>query len=282
MTSISVIGIGNLPPGPIPWSLARRARCRGQGPHGTILLYGDNSSCDDSFTHALPMTVSQTEDAALVARVEAGDPLAAHEIYQRNGSALLRFGVAMTDCVATAEDVVHDTFVELLRHPNRYDAARGSLRTYLYGIARHHLAKALRIKGRYLSEDPWSGHVDVDPLPQARAVLDQADSTLEEQLDRTQAIERIRAAIRALPPLYREVVALCDMEDLPYSLVAEIIRCPIGTVRSRLHRARALLATELAAMATNPTPSPPGSAHACSCEMPETIPLALSAKGTVT
>ena len=50
----------------------------------------------------------------------------------------------------------------------------------------------------------------------------------------------------ALPPLYREVVVLCDLQEMEYAIVARVIDCPIGTVRSRLHRGRALLARILA------------------------------------
>lgn len=187
----------------------------------------------------------------------------------------------MTDCIPTAEDVVHDTFVEFLRHPHLYDAARGTLRAYLYGIARHHLAKALRVKGRYVNDEPWNEEPEANPAPPMQ--LDQADSTLEEQIDKATARERIRAAILALPPLYREVVALCDMEDLPYALVAEIIGCPVGTVRSRLHRARALLAAGLAAMTMDTHSAPnPGSGQGGTRQACATVPLTLAAKGTTT
>jgi RNA polymerase sigma-70 factor, ECF subfamily len=232
------------------------------------------------------MTGAQAEDAALVVRLHEGDPVAAREVYQRHGPALLRFGVAMVGCIATAEDVVHDTFVELLRHPHRYDAARGSLRAYLYGVARHQLARSLRISGRYISDAPCSRDLESEPEEPERVPLSGVDSTLEEQVDRAQALERVRAAIRALPPHYREVVALCDIEELSYAVVAEIIRCPVGTVRSRLHRARALLASEFAgldgslnssASRGSPDPGDGNSRQACAA-----MALTLSAKGTTT
>ncbi|HEX8783029.1 MAG TPA: sigma factor-like helix-turn-helix DNA-binding protein, partial [Steroidobacteraceae bacterium] len=62
------------------------------------------------------------------------------------------------------------------------------------------------------------------------------------QAERSQDIERLRAAISTLPLVYREVIAWCDLEEVPYATVADILDCPIGTVRSRLHRARGLLA----------------------------------------
>jgi RNA polymerase sigma-70 factor, ECF subfamily len=153
------------------------------------------------------MTGAQTDDAALVARLRDGDPSAARELYQRHGRALLRFAVAMADCVASAEDVVHDTFVELLRYAQRYDAERGSLRAYLYGIARHQLAKSRRVTGRFVNEEPGCTELETDAVQPARAVLDQADSTLEEQIDRAQSPVREQAPERLRPP--------CGAEGLP-------------------------------------------------------------------
>jgi RNA polymerase sigma-70 factor (ECF subfamily) len=57
-----------------------------------------------------------------------------------------------------------------------------------------------------------------------------------------------RRAMLELPLQHREVIALCDLEELPYATVAHVLDCPIGTVRSRLHRARALLTLRLASL----------------------------------
>jgi RNA polymerase sigma-70 factor, ECF subfamily len=204
------------------------------------------------------MTDQYTDDAPVAAGLTRGDKAAARGIYERHGAALLRFGVAMTNCIATAEDVVHDTFVELLRHPGGYNPERGSLRAYLYGIARHQLAKRLR-KPMLRTGHDWKGD-DAGELASEDGLTEldvaHADGTPEEQIDRIRDIERIRAAILTLPVAYREVVTWCDLEELPYSAVAEIVNCPIGTVRSRLHRARALLATRLGG-APDSNASPP-------------------------
>jgi RNA polymerase sigma-70 factor (ECF subfamily) len=69
-----------------------------------------------------------------------------------------------------------------------------------------------------------------------------------EQLTRLETVEAVRDAIRSLPPPYREVVALCELQEMSYSEAAVIVQCPVGTIRSRLHRARALLVTRLAAL----------------------------------
>ncbi|HVY82951.1 MAG TPA: RNA polymerase sigma factor [Steroidobacteraceae bacterium] len=196
------------------------------------------------------MSALTADDAQLVARLRHGDAGAARELYERHGAALLRFGMAMSNSRQTAEDLVHDTFVELLRHPSRFDPARGPVLAFLLGIARHRLARIARATLRDAEVAPESpAPTDDDaaealtgqsPVTAALAAEDTADT-----LDRLQRIERVRAAVSDLPRVHREVIALCDLEELPYATVATILGCPIGTVRSRLSRARALLATRL-------------------------------------
>ena len=193
------------------------------------------------------MTALTAEDAELVTRLRRGDAAAARELYQRHGAALLRFGLAMSNCRQTAEDIVHDTFVEILRHPVRFDPARGSVIAYLFGIARHRMSRVARISmqdgGAPLTSDE---DVLVDP---DTGLLDAgtADSFEDtgDAIDRERDIERVRTAVFDLPRVHREVIALCDLEELSYATAASILGCPIGTIRSRLSRARALLATRL-------------------------------------
>jgi RNA polymerase sigma-70 factor, ECF subfamily len=194
------------------------------------------------------MTALTADDAHLVAKLRHGDAAAARELYERHGSTLLRFGMAMSNCRQTAEDVVHDTFVELLRHPSRFDPARGPVIAFLLGIARHRMARIARVSMRDVDVNgeaegtEGDNRTDLVPEPLVTAVA--AEDTAD-MLDRMQNIERVRTAVFDLPRVHREVIALCDLEELPYATVATILGCPIGTVRSRLSRARALLATRL-------------------------------------
>lgn len=196
------------------------------------------------------------DDASLVASLAGGNAKAAHELYSRHCRAILRFALAMTDNLATAEDIVHDTFIELLFRPHNYECGRGSLRTYLYGIARHLIARRLR-SARLVVIEPDAA--DEQPEDGAGAValpVAALPATPEDETERAQYIECVRAAIGSLPLPYREVVVWCDLEELPYATVAEILGCPVGTVRSRLHRARALLANTLESAGLQPDPAP--------------------------
>jgi RNA polymerase sigma factor (sigma-70 family) len=188
------------------------------------------------------MSESPIDDAALVEALAGGDAEAARELYRRHCRPILRFALAVTDSRAAAEDIVHDTFVELLQHPGNYDHERGSLRAFLYGIARHRIAKSVR-SAVIAPPDPARDEGAHGTLAAGEpAELTAPTGTPEDQAERSQDIERLRATISALPLVYREVIAWCDLEEVPYATVADILDCPIGTVRSRLHRARALLA----------------------------------------
>lgn len=193
------------------------------------------------------MNGTPADDALLIAALARGDEHAARELYARHCRAMLRFALALTDDPAAAEDIVHDTFIELLRRPGNYDVARGSVRGYLYGIARHQVSRRLR-SARSVPVEPDvienQATGDWGDEPETLSAAD-AGGTLEDETERAQNIERIRAALRTLPLPFREVIVWCELEELPYAAVAAILQCPIGTVRSRLHRARALLAEAL-------------------------------------
>ena len=193
------------------------------------------------------MIALTAEDTDLVTRLRRGDAAAARELYQRHGGALLRFGLAMSNCRQTAEDIVHDTFVEILRHPVRFDPTRGSVIAYLFGIARHRMSRVARVslRGTEVQTDDL-GDEAFDPAISGpdSARFDQAQDA-GDAIDRARDIERVRTAVFDLPRVHREVIVLCDLEELSYATAAEILGCPIGTVRSRLSRARALLASRL-------------------------------------
>jgi RNA polymerase sigma-70 factor (ECF subfamily) len=134
---------------------------------------------------------------------------------------------------------VQDTFLAVLGQSGRYDATKGTVGAYLLGIARHLLLKRLAVRAEVSLED------DITIVDRAGAT--DAGSALE-ALTRAEAVQALRAAIDALPPAYREAIVLCDLEEVDYAEAAAIVQCPIGTVRSRLHRARLLLATKLSAL----------------------------------
>jgi len=127
-----------------------------------------------------------------------------------------------------AADVTQDVFVWLIHHPDCFDPGRGGLNGFLIGVARKFL------KRRYSEERRWT------PLSESMA-----ETAAEPASESDDDAERLRQAVAALPVRYREVVVLCGLEGKSYEDAAAIVYCAVGTVRSRLHRARALLARKL-------------------------------------
>jgi RNA polymerase sigma-70 factor (ECF subfamily) len=187
------------------------------------------------------MKTTHGDDAEYVAQLVAGDGAALRPLYERHGRALLRFSAAMCRSRQSAEDMVHDTFVELMREPANFDPAQGTVFAYLCGVLRHRVSHHYRQQKRWVALDEESpaqvhaGHVHEAPGP-------------ADEIARSELTAAFRRAMLELPLPHREVIALCDLEELPYSTVASILDCPIGTVRSRLHRARALLTIRLVSL----------------------------------
>jgi RNA polymerase sigma-70 factor, ECF subfamily len=178
------------------------------------------------------------DDRALLERVRRGDEHAFGQLYARHQSAIYRYALHMCGRAA-ADDVVQDTFVALLRHPAKYDPSRGPLLNYLFGIARHHVLKRLAVESLL---DPLDEAVDEEAV----------HATPLDIVSRSELVAQVRDAIQDLPPVYREAVVLCELQDMDYRAAAAIMQCPIGTVRSRLHRAKAMLMTKLAARQSAP------------------------------
>jgi len=196
----------------------------------------------------------ETRDIELLRRLAAGDDDAFLEFYRRHQGGLYRYAVHMSGSPQSAADIVQDTFLTLIRHTGKYDEEKGTPAAFLYGIARNHLRKLHEKEGRYvpLSDDMGKGlsaggsndlgHSNGNGHSSARP--GQADMILE-GLERAQIAELLREAIQTLPDHYREPVMLCDLEGKSYSEAATLLDCPVGTVRSRLNRARSILLDKL-------------------------------------
>jgi RNA polymerase sigma-70 factor (ECF subfamily) len=189
------------------------------------------------------MKTTSGEDAEHVAQLVAGNGGALRPLYERHGRALLRFSAAMCRSRQHAEDMVHDTFVELMREPGNFDPAQGSVFAYLCGVLRHRISHHFRQQRRWVTLDEEGAvtaqtHPDFNPDGPGPA----------DEIARSELTATFRKAMLELPVPHREVIALCDLEELPYTTVAAILDCPVGTVRSRLHRARALLTIRLVSL----------------------------------
>ena len=178
-------------------------------------------------------------ELALLARMKQGDEGAFASLYRRHKDAVYRLALLYCGRPATAADVTQDAFVFFITHPTHYDPARGTLGSWLCGVARNMARKAAGFR-----EDPTDpAEFADDATPHAQHV--DTDTPLERIL-RSETAEEVRRALATLAPHYRDVLILCELSELSYAEAAQVCGIDIGTVRSRLSRARAQLAHRLA------------------------------------
>ena len=179
------------------------------------------------------MSDGRTE-AELLERAGRGDETAFRAIYEQHRDCVFRFAYRMLGSVAPAEDITHDCFLSLLQKPQLFDPGRASLKTYLCAAARNLVWKQLRRRGL---------ETDVEEVDETRDTVWQNGPY--EQLRSSEIAEGVRQAVAFLPPLQREAVILFEFEELSLSEAAAAAQTDIGTIKSRLHRARQRLRTLL-------------------------------------
>ena len=159
-----------------------------------------------------------------------GDPEAFGLIYDRHAATLLRY-LGRRAGAKIAEGLVGELFRIAFERRKTFDASRESALPWLYGIGANLLLKHRRGEARWLraSARMAAAREAADRRPAAGA------------LDARVLFPRVARAIEALPDGEREALLLFAWEELPYERVAEALELPVGTVRSRLNRARARL-----------------------------------------
>lgn len=177
---------------------------------------------------------SDPSDSELLQSMLAGNEDALAALYRRRQGSIYRFALQMSGSPTLAEDVTQEVFVALLRDGTSYDPTRGPLNWFLLGIARNLVRQRLGRERFYASLADDSG--DQSVAAELQTISDPLD-----ELSRAETIEVVRKAVFSLPLRYREVVVLCELQELSYAEAAGVLGCAIGTVRSRLHRGRALL-----------------------------------------
>ncbi|MBV9669595.1 MAG: RNA polymerase sigma factor [Acidobacteriales bacterium] len=178
---------------------------------------------------------SQADDADLIRASSRGDDAAFLLLYRRHQGPVFRFALHMSGRAEVAEEVTQEVFMSLVREPKAFRRERGALQAYLIGIARNKIR-------RYLVVDSVRAAALADP-----ELRNELASSSDPFADCARAWEHaaLRRAILSLPPRYREVTVLCELEEMPYAEAALLLGCAVGTVRSRLSRARKLLSVRL-------------------------------------
>jgi RNA polymerase sigma-70 factor, ECF subfamily len=174
-------------------------------------------------------------DAVLAARLTAGDDYALAEVFDALGRGVYGSALAVLGDDSAVQDVVQDVFVELWSHPDRYDPAAGTLRTYLSMLARHRAVDLVRSELRRMARQERGYRLT--PVTPAPGAGDQAMAAHTAGL--------VRAAVQLLPASQRQVIELAYFEGLTCREVARAVGIPEGTAKSRLRLALAKLETVL-------------------------------------
>jgi RNA polymerase sigma-70 factor, ECF subfamily len=184
-------------------------------------------------------SLASQSDAELLQLSLSGEESAFLLLYERLKGAIFRYAFYMTNSKSAAEEVTQEVFISLLRERGGYRAERGDLAAYAFGIARNFVR---RIERRERPYQPLAGQDALEPL--AENLISESE-TLPGQIIRSELVRHVQTAIASLPDHYRQVVVLCDLCEFSYVEAAARLQCAVGTVRSRLNRAHALLAQKL-------------------------------------
>lgn len=172
---------------------------------------------------------AEAADEVLLRAIARGDGAALGQFYRRHRHTVYRFAWAMSRSAPIAEDATQDAFLSVIENASRFDPKCGSGVAWLLGCTRHKVVDRLR-------------QMPVD-TPDGDEAGPSEDHGQNEELRRRR--DALHAAITALPLAFREVVVLCDLQEFSYADAAIILDCPLGTVRSRLARARLMLRNRL-------------------------------------
>jgi RNA polymerase sigma-70 factor (ECF subfamily) len=175
-------------------------------------------------------------DTNLRRRIRAGDHDAFGDLFDAYARSVYNHAYRLTGEWAVAEDVVSLTFLDAWRLRDRLDEEGGSVRPWLLGIATNVTRNTRRAGRRHAAA--------VSRLPRDETVRDFADEVAG-RLDDTARLADVRTALAKLRRTEREVLALCVWSGLDYRAAAEALGVPVGTVRSRLSRARTKLAKHM-------------------------------------
>ncbi|HEY9431623.1 MAG TPA: RNA polymerase sigma factor [Blastocatellia bacterium] len=181
-------------------------------------------------------------DAELLRLMLAGEEKAFTELYRRHKGLVYRFALLMSGQASVAEEVTQEVFLALLRNGRRYDPERGSLKAYLCGAARNQVLLLMEKERPYVQLVEESDEGEAVQIAQLISGADPLGDCARNEANRL-----VRQAVLALPARYREVIVLCDFQEMSYAEAALTLDCPIGTVNSRLHRGHALLLKKLRA-----------------------------------
>jgi len=203
-----------------------------------VELFALSGGIISSRRHFLMTSKGQLSDSELLRLMLSGSEEALSILYDRRQRKIYQFTLQMSGSPEISEDITQEVFMVLIHHGESFDETRGSLNSFLLGIARNLVRKRISREQLYVSLDNETDDVTFS---------DECHNSLNliDELARDETVELVRKAVLSLPARYREVVVLCELQEMSYLEAATVLNCAVGTVRSRLHRARTLLLEKL-------------------------------------
>ncbi len=187
-------------------------------------------------------------DEELMERFQAGDTAAMEVLFGRFQKPLFNFFFRMVARRETAEDLVQETFIKVCRFGHTFRGSEAKFTTWLYSVAGNQCRDHLRYTARRpetsmvemgeMEEDFLENHVS-DPTSQT------GSSSVEDHLLRMEVQSILKQAVRSLPEKERTAIILREYQGLEYKEIAEVLGCPIGSVKVLIFRARQRLRERL-------------------------------------
>lgn len=182
------------------------------------------------------MAESSSDDLELLRQLARGSEKAFEAFYDRFQGPIYRFALHMSGNIASAEEITQETFMAVIRKPRSYDPEKGSVAGYLFGIARNLMRQRMQESANDLPFVEEGLEDDASSM---------ADEGLLDELTQAESLQYLRKAVLSLPEAYREVVVLCELEEMSYPEAAALLKCSPGTIASRLNRAKGMLKMKL-------------------------------------
>ena len=164
-------------------------------------------------------------DEELMPLVQRGDPRAFELLYDRHGGAAFSLAYRMVGNRVTAEDITQEAFLSIWRSRQRYESARGSVRTWVLGIVHHRTIDALR---RNLVHD--RRRTDAEGVEER----EQAPELTDVEAVRRDEARTVRTALDALPEEQTRVIRLAYFGGFTHTEIADMLEMPVGTVKGRM------------------------------------------------